>query len=244
MQRFFVPAEAITSDNVTFTIAQARQMASVLRMQAGGTVLALDNQGACYRVELTVVTSTRAEGRITGRTVADEEPRVHITLCQGLVKADKWELVLQKGTELGVSAFVPMQCQRSVVRLSASAWERRRPRWEQILQEAAEQAGRGRIPALSALSTAREAFRAPAPLRLALHPSAEGRPLRAALTAAGAIEAVRLFVGPEGGFSREELAEAVGQGIEMVTLGPRVLRTETAGLAAAAAISYGLGEWG
>ena len=131
MQRFFVPAEAITSDNVTFTIAQARQMASVLRMQAGGTVLALDNLGACYRVELTVVTSTRAEGRITGRTVAtvaDEEPRVHITLCQGLVKADKWELVLQKGTELGVSAFVPMQCQRSVVRLSASAWERRRPR--------------------------------------------------------------------------------------------------------------------
>ena len=146
-------------------------MARVLRMQAGGTVLALDNQGACYRVELTVVTSTRAEGRITGRTVAtvaDGEPRVHITLCQGLVKAEKWELVLQKGTELGVSAFVPMQCQRSVVRLSASAWERRWPRWEQILQEAAEQAGRGRIPALSALSTAREAFRAPAPLRLAL----------------------------------------------------------------------------
>ena len=68
--------------------------------------------------------------------------------------------------------------------------------------------------------------------------------MRAALTAAGAIEAVRLFVGPEGGFSREELAEAVGQGIEMVTLGQRVLRTETAGLAAAAAISYGLGEWG
>lgn len=247
MQRFIVPAEAIRSGVVDFDARMTHQLRQVLRLAAGDCVVVCDGRGRSWRAELVELDRQWARARLLDEQVSHCEPKTRITLYQGTLKADKFEWVLQKGTELGVHRFVPLVVQRSIVR-DLVALAGKQPRWQSIVREAAEQAGRTWLPEVAAaqdLVTALHVNEQPAELRLICWENATGRWLRDALQAVvarGPGLAIDLFIGPEGGFSEDEIAAARACGVQVISLGPRILRAETAGLAAVAALLYALGE--
>lgn len=239
MHRFFVLPAAIASGAVTFTPAQAHQMARVLRLLPGERVLALDGQGYQHTVRLTAVTPTAAVGMVEASAAAAGEPRVHITLYQALLKGDGWDYVLQKGTEAGIARFVPVLAQRCVAHGERQGKLRR---WERIVTEAAEQSGRAIVPAVAPVAPLAQALRQAPGLRVFAYERAMA-PLRDALRG-GVPSEVSVFVGPEGGFEPAEATEAARAGARVVGLGPRVLRAETAGPAIAFAVLYASGDFG
>lgn len=249
MQRFFVPAEWLRQDPVVLSGGTAHQMARVLRMRPGDECLLLDDTGWAYRIVVEGFGPGRVTGRIVERLQPDTEPTVSVWLHQALLTERKMDWVLQKGTEIGVAVFAPIVTERGVSGHRDAASEAKLERWRRIVQEAAEQSGRSRLPALHppepfAVACARAAQEGAPALLATVDPTAH--PLREALGALGAPPPrhLRLFIGPEGGFSPAEIATARRVGIMPVSLGPRVLRTETAGLVATAAILYACGELG
>ncbi len=241
MHRFFVPPDAIREDQVILPDSAARQAREVLRLAPGALIAILDNSGAEYRVELTTVGREGVAGRLVERLDRSNEPSTHLVLYQSLLKADKFEWVLQKCTELGVARFVPVVSARTI---ASDVSRTKRARWERILIEAAEQSGRTRIPELDPVTPLIEALeQAYKRGGWALIPWEEERQigLREVLKREGPIH---LFIGPEGGFTAEEIEAARGLGVISITLGPRILRAETAGLVAATAIFYDRGELG
>lgn len=241
--RFFIPPYWIDAPTVTLYGDTARQIRTVLRMQPGDEIIVLDNSGMEWSVRLAQVGKEVVTGQIIGRQPARGEPKLRLTLYQGTLKGQKFEWVLQKGTELGISRFVPLICRRSII-TKAEALTKKYERWQRIIQEAAEQSGRGRLPELEPalpLAEAVEPARSNS-LSLMFWEEATETTLQDVLaeTRPGSID---LFIGPEGGFTAEEAELAHRAGVRLVTLGPRILRAETAGIAGCAAIFYALGEW-
>lgn len=243
MQRFFVPAAAIRNGVVEFDASVAHQLRQVLRLTVGDTVVVCDDQGHAWQAALILLERQRAQARLLLEQVGHSEPATRITLYQGTLKADKFEWVLQKGTELGVARFVPLVTQRSIVRDEA-VLAAKHPRWQTIVREAAEQAGRARMPVVAAaqsLTTALQTAGEPAGLRLICWENETSQRLRDVVEAVvdrGSTIAIDLFIGPEGGFAADEITAARTHGLHVVSLGPRILRAETAGLAAVAALLY------
>ncbi|MGD8625844.1 MAG: RsmE family RNA methyltransferase [Anaerolineae bacterium] len=251
MHRFFVPPAWIQGDRVTITGPQAYQIFRVLRMQPGQAIVVLDNSGWEIEVELESVEPRQVEGRVRHRWLAAGEPRTKISLYQAVPRSKRFELVLQKGTELGVVEFVPVIAERCIIS-DLDDVEKKRERWHTIIQEAAEQSHRGRKPTLGRgtfFPQACERARSTGGLSLILCVADGPRSLRDLLrTPPPGRErdwppfTINLFVGPEGGFTDDEVTLAGRYGLLPVSLGPRILRTETAGLAAIAAILYDLGD--
>ncbi len=239
MHRFFVSPTALNNGELVLQDGQARQIREVLRLRAGEQVAALDNSGSEYHIELTEVGRERVRGRVVETITESREPRTHLILYQCLLKADKFEWVLQKCTELGVAEFVPVISARVV---ADSVSRTKQARWERILVEAAEQSARSKIPILHPVKNWQDAL-AEAQTRggLALAPWEEERAndLHKALHPG---EPVHLFIGPEGGFAAAEIEQARTYGVQPITLGPRILRAETAGLVAISAIFLARGE--
>jgi 16S rRNA (uracil1498-N3)-methyltransferase len=148
MNRFFVDPTDIQGDRVHLGKALAHQICHVLRLRPGDRIVVLDNSGSEFEVELAAAGPKQVEGRIMTRRPAQGEPDVDLTLYQGLLARDKFEHVLQKGTEVGVKRFVPVITERSIVRDTSAFTEDRVERWQRIITEAAEQSGRGLIPEL------------------------------------------------------------------------------------------------
>jgi len=239
--RFFVAPDAIRGSSVTFSAAQAHQLRDVLRMQTGAEIWVLDNKGSEYRVTLDRVAKDGVRGAILEQREAGGEPQTQIILYQALLKADKFEWVLQKGTEAGISEFVPMSTERTI---ADHMGKRKFERWTQILTEAAEQAGRGRIPPLAPIKTLEEALTQAAQRGGSLIMPYEGSTTEDLKTALDGDPSplIHLFIGPEGGFGEREIQSAGWRGTHVVTLGPRILRAETAGLVAASAVLYARGD--
>ncbi len=236
--RFFLPAELLKTSAFSFPQETARQIARVLRLKPGARVTALDNAGLQAEVELTVVSAESVEGRILEISAASAEPRARLTLYLGLTQREKFEWMLQKCTEVGAAAFVPLVTQRSLVQDGREV-ERKRERWEAILREAAEQCGRGRIPDLRPAQTWAAALRgihAEHDLALAAWEGEHTLRLREAVRALKdqPIPRVAVLIGPEGGLSEEEIKTAHAAGVQAVSLGHRILRMETAAVVAAA----------
>lgn len=241
MHRFFVTLDAIHGDAVNFQRAQAHQIRDVLRMRAGQEVVVLDNAGAEFSVVLTECTRENVRGEIAERREARGEPAVEMILYQALLKSDKMEWVLQKGTEVGVGAFVPVKTARSI---ADTVSKQKHARWTQIVTEGAEQAGRGKIPTVDALQSfdgALAAARTRGGATFVLWENEDARDLSSALDGTEA-KTLHLFVGPEGGLTEQEIETAQKAGAQSITLGPRILRAETAGLVAASAILFARGE--
>ena len=253
MHRFFVPAEWLHGNRAEVRGPQAHQIARVLRMRPGDGLVLLDNSGWEIEVELTSVERDVAVGRVVHRRLAGGEPRTKISLFQGVLRSKRFELVLQKCTELGVVEFVPTIADRCVVS-DLDAVDKKHRRWEWIVQEAAEQCRRGRKPTL------RPALLFPRACEEAMHSGGLsiilwegegevglGRLLREAPEQPGETWppfSINLFVGPEGGFNSEEIAIAQRYGLAPASLGVRILRSETAAITATAAILYALGDLG
>ena len=213
----------------------SHQLSRVLRLKPGDQILLLDGAGFEYPTEIIELDRGRAYGIVRARRSVDSEPAVRLTLYQCSLKADKFEWVLQKGTELGVAAFVPVISQRSVVR-PAETLLRKYDRWRAIIREAAEQSGRGRLPHLAE----------PLPFAAAVDTAGDSRYLpwveagmqaesiglgQAVARQSGNRPSISLMIGPEGGLAADEAGMARTAGWQIVTLGPRILRAETAALA-------------
>ena len=240
MHRFFISPDALREGELRLRDGPARQIREVLRLRVGERIAVLDNSGAEYQVELTEVGREQVCGHVVERSGESREARTHLILYQCLLKADKFEWVLQKCTELGVAEFVPVISARVV---ATSVGRAKQTRWERITVEAAEQSSRSKIPMLQPVREWDEAL-ADAQARggVALIPWEQERTkdLRGALQPG---EPVHLFIGPEGGLTATEVEQAVARGVQPITLGPRILRAETAGLVAASAIFFARGEW-
>jgi len=245
MYRFFVPSAWLETKHVTITGTLVHRLRNVLRLGPGDHVHLLDNSGWEHEVELTDVSSQRIEGRVVHKSLATGEPRTKITMYQALLKLNKFEWVLQKCTELGVVGFVPVITERCIMGSLEDISNTKTERWWRILMEAAEQSGRGRLPTLRPAVLFPAACDEAAKSGLTLIPWEEEkeRSLRSVLQATERPPfSINLLVGPEGGFTSDELAQAQRYGAKPVTLGPRILRAETAGLVAASAILYELGD--
>ena len=234
MHRFF--AERTTADTARLLPAEARHALTVLRLKPGDQVqLILEDQ--LFDAVLTE-TEPETSARITG-VLPSPEPDVRVTLYQGLPKADKVDYVVQKGTEAGTYAFRILEMARSVSRLKASDAVRKAERWQRIAEEAAKQSGRAHVPEVKVID--RKAL----PELLAAHDlvlvpweEAKAVSLAQALRARPDARDIALIIGPEGGMTAEEIDVFKAGGAVPVTLGPRIFRTETAGLAAAIMALY------
>lgn len=248
MQRFFVPDSHIADGRITLPADASRQLAQVLRARPGDTVTALDDSGYEYAVTLDTVSRRRTTGVITGRRLGDGEPQTAITLYQGLMKSDRFEYVLQKGTELGIARFVPFISERTVTRSVITP--NRLTRWRRIVREAAEQAGRCRLPAIADALTFTEVCDSIA--KSGARPAIIGwecereRGIRQTLLRRKAdirrAQSISIVIGSEGGLTDAEAAHALDCGMERVSMGRRILRAETAGIIAAAAVLYEMDE--
>ncbi len=240
MRRFFVPPQNLLDDPVPLPEEIVHHLGAVLRLSVGDEILLLDGEGRLCHCRL------ESLGRRVGTArVLDcrQEPEVSlpVRLLQGLPKGDKMDLVLQKGTELGMTAFTPVLVERSIP--SADRGEKRRQRWERIIREAAQQSRRAYLPRLDNVLPLTEALKhCGEDLRLLLWEE-ESRPLADILPAAAPRD-VAVLVGPEGGFSVGEVALARRAGFIPVSLGRRILRSETAGLAITAILQYLYGDLG
>lgn len=247
MHRFFISPDSIRDTRVMMRGTVVHQIRDVLRMHPGEEIIVLDNSGWAYRTELVGIDKDTVSGRVADKWKLETEPGVHITLYQGLLKGQKFDWVLQKGTELGITGFVPVLSSRCIIGSVDDVSAARLERWQRIIVEAAEQAGRAVLPTLSTaliFKHACESARRRGGLALIPWENEREMGLREAMAQVVKAREYHLFIGPEGGFSEEEVGEARDAGIIPVSLGPRILRAETAGLAAAAAILFERGDFG
>lgn len=244
MHRFFVRAENIQGEEIVLS-EQAHQIRDVLRLKANEHIIVLDNQGLEYEVVLTSISKNEVKGRVVEKREATGEPSVQITLYQSLLGREKFEWVLQKCTEIGVARFVPVVTGRSIVR-DCDITNKKLGRWRRIIMEAAEQSWRGRVPELTGAVTLEQALDEQKGYGLSLIGSTagEGVSLRKILVSCdvGRDGAIAVFVGPEGGFTEEEMRRGRDSGAIAFGLGRRILRTETAAVVACSVILYELGQ--
>ncbi|NML33664.1 16S rRNA (uracil(1498)-N(3))-methyltransferase [Paraburkholderia antibiotica] len=246
MPRFFVAAPLYPDDVVALPDDVVRHVL-VLRLQPGDSIALFNGEGGEYDAELVEVERRSARVRLRQFRDVEVEPPYRLTLAQGIAGGDKMDWLIEKAVELGASGFVPLATARSVVRLSGERAQRRQQHWQGVVRASCEQCGRNRLPDvqpvqdidswLDALPREPEAGE----LRLLLSPRASIS--FTALPDAPPEGRVTLLIGPEGGLSGDEEAAAVERGFTAVGLGPRVLRTETAGIAVLAALAARWGGW-
>ncbi|HWQ61363.1 MAG TPA: 16S rRNA (uracil(1498)-N(3))-methyltransferase [Negativicutes bacterium] len=244
MRRFFVDGEL--NGTVAITGPDARHIGRVLRLGPGAEIMVADRQGRTGRAAITAVTATAVQAEVHELLAADHEPPVSVTLAQGLPKGDKLEFIVQKAVELGAAAILPLACDNCTVRYDEAKRGSRRERWQKIAAEAAKQCGRGAVPAVAPIASLAEALGATADGDTAvimLYEGAGGQPLHDILAGCAA-SSYLLLVGPEGGFSPAEAELCRARGARIATLGPRILRTETAALAALSIVLYEKGDLG
>ncbi len=243
MHRFFVTPEWLAQERAYIKGGQAHQIFHVLRLKPGDHITLLDNGGWEYEVEIQELNGELVRGKILNKSLCSNEPRFKITLYLALLKSDKLEFVLQKGVEIGVSAFVPFTCERCVV---SKPGDSKIDRWRKIVREAAEQSKRCLLPLLHPAVTFQRACEQAGSTSMILWEAEERQSLSTVLRSHAFKNAdnISLFIGPEGGFTASEVEYAGAHGIIPVGLGRRILRAETAGLAAVSAVLYERGELG
>lgn len=243
MYHFYVEPESVSADTVRITGGDVNHIKNVLRMHPGEEIMVLDGSGMEYRCEIETI-SDEVLARVLEAKKTEAELSVRLLLFQGLPKKDKMELIIQKAVELGVSEIIPVLTKRAVVKLEDKKKEqKKRERWQAIAEAAAKQSGRGIIPKVCEAVKFTEAVKRTEELDEALIPYelAEGmEEARERIRSLHGRKAIGIFIGPEGGFEEEEIALAVKTGIHPITLGKRILRTETAGLCILSVIMFEL----
>ncbi len=232
-------------DVIELPPAACEHLLRVLRMSEGASLLLCNNDGMDYRATLANISRRGAHARILDASPNHAESPLRIVLAQALARGEKMDWVIQKATELGVAAIQPIITERTEVRLDAERAERRLAHWQAVAVAACEQSGRARTPTISeplALAAYAAGVDADA-TKLALDPN--GKPLADVLVGAAlpAAASIHLVIGPEGGLSEHDRAQLQAAGFQGLRLGPRILRTETAGLAALAALQTLAGDF-
>lgn len=246
MPRFFVDSALHSGATLPLPDDVARHV-QVLRLRPGDTIELFNGEGGQFDAEIVEIGRRDIRVRVGEFRAVEAEPPYRLTLAQGVAGSDKMDWLIEKTVELGASAFVPLVTARSVVRLSGERAQRRQQHWQRIVQASCEQCGRNRLPAVAATQefgvwlASLPTTPVEGELRLLLSPRAN-QPL-AALPQEAPRGNVTLLIGPEGGLSPDEEAAARECGFTAIGLGPRVLRTETAGIAVLAALAARWGGW-
>jgi 16S rRNA (uracil1498-N3)-methyltransferase len=244
MRRFTLRPEHLADGRVTFDAEESRHLTRVLRLRAGDMVVATDGAGHDYTVRLERL-GDAATGTVLATAAGIRESPLAITLIQGVPKGDKLEAIVRAATQLGVARVRPALCERTVVRLEPSRWRERARRWQRVAREAAKQCGRAVVPEVEPPRPLADWLAAAESVDLALCLwEGGGTPLSAVLRDAGTPRSATVLVGPEGGLSASEVAAARARAFVVASLGPRIVRTETAGPAIVAILQSRFGDLG
>lgn len=244
MQRYFISPDQMDRGQIWITGDDVHHIKNVMRSRPGDQLVCCDGQGMDYLAEIEELDPAAIRCRVIDTSPSKGEPKTQVTIAQSLPKGDKLEWILQKGTELGAVRFLPFTSERTVVKIDARKIEKKRERWERIVKEAAEQAHRGKVPEVAFPASWKELLEEIRTAKTAwIAYEKGGRPLARVLAEADSRE-ILLIIGPEGGFTEREVAEAEAAGAVPVTLGARILRTETAPLAALSCILFARNDLG
>ena len=236
MHHFFVDPAQVMGDFIRITGPDVNHMKNALRMKQGEEVLVSDGTGTDYHCCLSSLNSDCVEARIVSADRDGRELPSRIWLFQGLPKSDKMEFIIQKAVELGAAGIVPVSTRNTVVKLDPKKEEAKVKRWQAIAESAAKQSKRSLVPRVSGIMTLKEAFdyveSQGFSVRLIPYEHEAGMDgTKTELDAAGPGQDIAVFIGPEGGFDEREIELALSKGVRPISLGRRILRTETAGLA-------------
>lgn len=242
MPRFYISPQHISQSRVVIDGSQAHHIINVLRLETGDEITLFDGSGYEYNSQIIDIQSGKLVAQIKTRVKPAVESPLELTLGQALIKGDKMELIIQKATELGVSRIIPLKTARSR-RISPDVLIRKQERWQDISTEAAQLCGRIKLPQIERCFKFSEfcADFETADLKLIFWEK-EGHSLKNTLTKIKPPKQVAVLVGPEGSFNQNELQTAQEHGFIPVGLGPRILRAETAAIAALSLIQYQLGD--
>ena len=245
MPRFFVPIENIKDNKIFIDTDDVWHITKVLRMNEGDEIVACDGKGYDYRATISKITKNEIICDINERLQSKTEPPVRVTLYQGIPKGTKMEYIIQKTTELGISDIVPVAMKRCVSKMdNDKSGKKKLERWNKICAEAAKQSQRGIVPVVHEPISFDEAIAGlkTNELYFAPYECEEQQGLRTVLTSKTDVKTVGFMIGPEGGYDLLEVERLKENGIQTVTLGKRILRTETAGEAVLAMLMYEIGD--
>lgn len=243
MYQFFVEEGQVSDLSVTIEGSDVNHIRNVLRMKAGEKVRISTSSGKNYFCCLSEIGETMVQAEILEELAEGTELPNKIYLFQGLPKGDKMELIIQKAVELGAYEIIPVSMKNCVVKLDAKKAENKVRRWQEIAKSAAKQSKRSLIPEIRTPLTYRQAVEAARELDAVLVPYENERGMAATKEAVEQLKAgqsIGIFIGPEGGFAPEEIELAKSEDMQLISLGKRILRTETAGLATLAVLAYHL----
>jgi 16S rRNA (uracil1498-N3)-methyltransferase len=243
MHRFYVEHCSDAEKSITIYGEDAHHIRNVLRLRAGEEIIISDGGSRDYICSLSLLENDRVVADIVDICDNSAELPIRITLFQGMPKADKMELIIQKAVELGAASIVPVMTKRTVVKLEPKKELRKQERFQSIAESAAKQSGRGVIPKVQDFMSFREAVDLAASMDMVLIPYEEARGMEYARQVIAEIKdkkSLGIFIGPEGGFVKEEVEYAIQKGAKCITLGNRILRTETAGMAILSIIMFAL----
>ena len=237
--RVFVATPLASNATIALPDATAHHLTSVLRMRAGEGFVIFNGEGGEFDATLDAISKKSVTARIGAFKAVDRESALSITLAQCVSKGERMDYTVQKAAELGASAIVPLTSTNSVVKLDAERWEKKLEHWRGVIVSACEQSGRTRVPVLHPVTPIAQWLAQAQGGKIILAIGAT-QSLRTMKMPAGPIA---LLAGPEGDFSPDELRAARSAGFESIGMGPRILRTETAGIAALAAMQALWGDW-
>lgn len=245
MPKFFTARENIKDTTLIIDSEDANHLKKVLRINVGDKITVCDGAGIDYTVKVSEIGKNEIECDIIDRKKSDTEPYINITLYQGLPKAGKMDYIIQKNTELGISRIVPAKLTRCVVKLENKAAEDKKcERWQKIAIEASKQSGRGIVPEISSPMTVDEIIEDVKDYDLVFVPyeCEEQSRLKTIVESVPDAKNIAFIIGPEGGFDISEIEKLKAAGIKTVTLGKRILRTETAAEAVVSMLMYAYNE--
>ncbi len=244
MHRFFADASCIDDNVITVTGDDVQHISRVLRLKCGDCIEICDMCGTDYLCTVSSVSKTAVTANIIKKMPNSSESNLNITLYQGIPKGDKLDFIIQKSVELGAKRIVPVVMQRTVVKFKNAALKTERQR--KIAAEAAKQSKRGIIPKVSSPISFDEMIdeiKNSAALSILAYENEEQTDIKSVLKNNGDMTDINIIIGPEGGFEDDEIKSAKEANINIVTLGPRILRCETAPVAVISAAMYELGDW-
>ncbi len=234
MHCFYTEKENISGNIVQIVGTDVNHIRNVLRMEAGEEIIVCDGEGTFHVCVIKNLLKDQIEASILESKEAETELKVRITLFQGLPKKDKMEFIIQKAVELGVDEIIPISTRFCVAKIEDAKKEKKKlERWQEIARAAAKQSGRGIIPKIKSVMSFKEALKTAIEMDKTIIPyeKAEGMKVAAEeIEKMAKCQSVGIFIGPEGGFAEEEIEAAKEAGIVPISLGKRILRTETAGL--------------
>lgn len=245
MYRFFITPSQIEGEKIIIIGSDVNHMKNVLRMKKGEHILLSDGIDREYECEILELNKDNVETRILDVFASSAELPTKITLFQGLPKSDKMELIIQKAVELGAYEIVPVVTKRTVVKLDEKKAKKRIERWNNIALSAAKQAKRSKIPEVTSLMTMKQAFSYASTLDACIIPYEDAKGIshsREVLSSLKGKKHIGVFIGPEGGFDEAEIQSAMELHIEPITLGKRILRTETAGMTVLSILMFEIEE--